>query len=71
MTVEQCADRLGVQPRMVRLMINGGKLEAVKVGGKGKRGTWLIALAEVERIEAERAVQRGAGKRGRPPKGDQ
>jgi excisionase family DNA binding protein len=44
LTVDGAAERLGLHPRRVRAMIQGGALEAEKVGGR-----WLVSAVDVAR----------------------
>ena len=52
-TVDEAAERLGKSPYTVRQWANLGCIRAHKVRGKGRRGEWRIADAEVARVQAE------------------
>lgn len=53
MTTTQAAQALGITVQGVIAAINRGTLEATKLG-EGRRGTWSITRAEVERYKVER-----------------
>jgi hypothetical protein len=52
-TVEEAAERLSKSPFTVRQWANLGCIRANKVRGKGRRGEWRIADAEVSRVQVE------------------
>jgi excisionase family DNA binding protein len=45
---KQAAQMLGVSDARVRQLIIAGTLPAIKVGGEGRRGSWLIKIEDIE-----------------------
>lgn len=63
LTVDDVAERWRIKPRSVRDEINRKQLRATKVGGH-----WLIALDDVQALEAMRMNVPRTPKRTRPPR---
>jgi excisionase family DNA binding protein len=59
-TIEEAANRIGKSAYTVRQWANLGCIRATKVRGKGRRGEWRIADAEVARVQAEGASSDGS-----------
>lgn len=65
-TPDELAEKAGVHPSYIRRLLNTGKMQGSKVGGDGKRGTWLIqvkvgdAWLEARKIKAMGITQERA-----------
>lgn len=55
-TTDEVAERVGLSPWTIRQWCNHGKIHALKIRGRGRKGEWRIPHGELLRLQGERTA---------------